>query len=68
MAKTRKRRTSSTRAELLRLRNEVRHVRTLANATAMALDAIHREGVANLRRCGELQNEIDNLKKLLQPS
>jgi hypothetical protein len=66
--KKRTRRTVATHAELLRLRRELRHLRTLANATAMLLDATARDGVANLRRCAELQTEIDTLKKLFNPS
>jgi len=68
MPNKRKRPTVATRAELLRLRRELRQLRTLAHATAMVLDATQRDGVANLRRCGELQTEIDNLKKLFIPS
>jgi hypothetical protein len=34
----------------------------------MALDALQRQCEASVRRCGELQNEIDSLKKLFLPS
>jgi hypothetical protein len=68
MPKKRKRPTMATRAEVLRLRREVDHLRTLTNAIALVLDNTQRDGVVNLRRCGELQAEIDNVKKLLMPS
>jgi hypothetical protein len=59
---------AATRSDLMRVRRELVQVRTLATATAMALDVTRRECEASVRRCGELQNEIDNLKKLFQPS
>jgi hypothetical protein len=60
--------TVATHAEVLRLRRELRHLRTLTHATALVLDTTHRDCVATLRRCGELQTEIDTLKKLFIPS
>jgi len=68
MPNKRKHHTVATHAEVLRLRRELRHLRTLTHATAMVLDSTQRDCVANLRRCGELQTEIDNLKKLFMPS
>ena len=63
-----KRRTSvartSVRAEVAVLRRELHDVRAVA---AEALDAIKRDCATNLRRCGELQNEIDGLRKILEP-
>jgi len=58
----------ATRADVLRLRRELLDVRTLAAASAMALDVMYRQCEANVRRCGELQDEIESLKKLMQPS
>lgn len=68
MPDKRTRRLAATNADLLRLRREVRQLRTLANATAMLLDVTRRDGEISVRRCGELQTEIDNLKKLLMPT
>ena len=68
MPNKRKRPTVATHAELLRLRRELRHLRTLAHATALVLDATRRECLANVQRCGELQIEIAGLKKLFSPS
>jgi hypothetical protein len=67
MPTKRKRPSAVTRADMLRLRRELSQLRTLANATAMLLDNTQRDCTTNLRRCGELQSEIDNLKKLLMP-
>jgi hypothetical protein len=64
----RKRPTVATHAEVVRLRRDLRQLRTLAHATAMVLDATRRECAANLRRCEELQTEMDSLKKLFVPS
>ena len=55
----------TTRAELPRVVRELGELRTLANATAMALDATRRECEANMR---VLQAEVENLKKLLSLS
>ena len=64
MPNKRKRLTVATHAEVLHLRRELRQLRALTHATAMVLDSTQRDCVVNLRRCGELQTEIDNLKKL----
>ena len=53
------------RAEFTTLRGELAHVLAVVEANANAMEAVRRDCGSNLRRCGELQAEIDNLRKLL---
>jgi len=57
--------TGVSRAEFNKLRRELARSQSVTAANAASLDALSRDCVANLRRCGELQNEIDKLNKLL---
>jgi hypothetical protein len=54
-----------TRAEYLRLRKD--HERTLRQFAHQAdlLESVRKDCETNLRRCGELQAEIDALRKII---
>ena len=59
-----------TRAEFRKLQRQVAHVLAVVKANASVietnaekLDIVSRDCAANLRRCAELQLEIDRLKK-----
>ena len=54
------------RAEYLRLRKEIeRTQRMLAHQTEL-MESLRKDCTTNLRRCGELQAEIDALRKQLR--
>ena len=52
-----------TRTEFRRLRKELVRVRAMSEANASSIDVIKRDCATNLRRCGELQRDIDALRK-----
>jgi hypothetical protein len=54
-----------TRAEHSRLLKEVTHLRRIVDHNSETIEAFRKDTAANLRRCGELQAEIDALRKLL---
>ncbi len=61
-----KKRTSGvTRAEFLRLRKELTRVLAIVENNAESLVDVRKDCATNLRRCGELQREIDILGKTL---
>ena len=58
----------STQSQLAELRRELKRVRSVVAGTADTLELIKRDCAANLRRCGELQIEIDTLRKIQPPA
>jgi len=56
----------ATRADLLKLRRELANVRDIMKANADTLRTVRQDCAANLRRCGELQRDVDELRKLLR--
>ena len=62
-----KRKTSSavSRAEHSRLLKELVRVRRVVLHNADLMEVLRKDCATNLRRCGELQAEIDALRKLL---
>ena len=57
--------TPISRAELVRLRKELARVLSVVESNADELAALRRESTVSLRRCAELQLEIDRIKKQL---
>jgi hypothetical protein len=53
-----------TRAEFTQLRKELARFRVMVKANAAAIEVLRRDCATNLRRCGELQRDIDALKKI----
>ena len=53
------------RAEYLRLRKDVGRMQRMLAHQADVSEAVRKDCETNLRRCGELQAEIDALRKLL---
>jgi len=51
-----------TRSELNRLRRELAHIRAIVQANADALREVRHDCATNLRRCGELQRDLDTLR------
>lgn len=54
------------RAEYASLRRELAHVREVVESNASALYTIARAYETNLRRCGELQCDLDALRKVIE--
>jgi hypothetical protein len=70
--KARKIRRSPVQAQLMAMRRELAAIRAIVRANAETVranaDAMHqfqRAADANMRRCAELQAELDRIKKLL---
>ena len=52
-----------TPAAFRQLQQQVAHIISVVEANAAALASVQRDNATNLRRCAELQLEIDRLKK-----
>jgi hypothetical protein len=52
-----------TRAAFRELEQQVNQILTVVESNAAALASVQRENAASVRRCAELQLEIDRLKK-----